>query len=111
MVPGVKPVIELVKFPVPVPSVVWLSAVVGLTEVLQHTPRAITAAPPSEVILPPLAAVVEVMLEIAVVVTVGTMARVVKVTSSPYEVPAKQILKKLKIEPVPNKYFIMRLIL
>ena len=31
-----------------------------------------------------------------------------KLYQSPYEVPAKQILKKLKIEAVPNKYFIMR---
>jgi len=31
-----------------------------------------------------------------------------KLYQSPYEVPAKQILKKFKIDPVPNKYFIMR---
>ena len=74
---------ELVKFPVPVPSVVWLSDMVGLAEVLQQTPRAVTAAPPASVTLPPLDAVIEVILETAVVVTVGTTALVVKVTSFP----------------------------
>ena len=74
---------ELVKVPVPVPSVVWLSDVVGLAEVLQQTPLAVTAAPPASATFPPLDAVVEVILEIAVVVTVGTTAFVVKVTSFP----------------------------
>jgi len=31
-----------------------------------------------------------------------------KLYQAPYEVPAKQIIKKLKLEAVPNKYFIMR---
>lgn len=31
-----------------------------------------------------------------------------KLYQSPFEFPAKQILKKFKIDPVPNKYFIMR---
>jgi hypothetical protein len=61
----------LVKEPVPDPSVVWLSETVGLGEVLQHTPRAVTLAPPSAVTLPPESAVVEVMFVGAVVVTVG----------------------------------------
>ncbi len=83
MVSGIKLVIELVKVPVPVPSVVWLPDVVGLAEVLQHTPLAVTAAPPASVTFPPLAAVVAVMSETAVVVTVGATAFVVKVTSFP----------------------------
>ena len=83
MVPGDKPVIELVKVPVPAPSVVWLSDVVGLAEVLQHTPLAVTATPPTSVTFPPLVAVAEVMFETAVVVTVGATAFVVKVTSFP----------------------------
>jgi hypothetical protein len=71
----------LVKMPDPVPSVVWLSAVVGFAEVLQHTPLAVTPAPPSDVTLPPESAVVEVMPEIAVVVTVGVL--VLNGTSAP----------------------------
>jgi hypothetical protein len=49
---------KLAKLPVPVPSVVLLSAVVGVAFVLQQTPRAVTEAPPSEVTVPPLCAVV-----------------------------------------------------
>jgi len=45
-----------VKLPVPVPSVVLLSERSGVGPVLQQTPRAVTAAPPSEVIFPPLEA-------------------------------------------------------
>jgi hypothetical protein len=41
------------KVPIPVPSVLVLSAVVGDGPVLQHTPREITAAPPSLDIFPP----------------------------------------------------------
>jgi hypothetical protein len=63
----------LVKVPVPVPLVVWLSETVGLWLVLQHTPRAVTLAPPSAVTSPPDEAVVGVMLEAAVVVTVGVV--------------------------------------
>ena len=61
----------LVKVPVPLPLVVWLFAVVGLDEVLQHTPLALTVAPPSDVTFPPLVAVVWVIEEMTVVVTVG----------------------------------------
>ena len=63
--------ILLVKLPVPVPSVVWLSLVVGLADVLQQTPLAVTDAPPSEVTFPPLEALFEVIEDTAVVVTVG----------------------------------------
>ena len=69
----------LVKLPVPEPSAVWLPLIVGFCEVLQHTPRAVTAAPPVLVTLPPLVAVVLVILLAAVVVTVGATALVVKV--------------------------------
>jgi len=64
----------LVNTPVPVPSEVLLSAVVGEPVVFQHTPRAVTASPPSLVTFPPLSAVVPVMLEMAVVVTVGVVS-------------------------------------
>ena len=63
----------LVNEPVPVLSVVLvLNAVIGPVVVLQHTPRAVTAAPPSLVIFPPLVAVVCVIADAAVVVITGT---------------------------------------
>jgi hypothetical protein len=74
---GVKPVIELVNAPIPVPSFVQLSAVVGLGEVLQHTP-AVTVAPPSDVTLPPELAVELVMPKINEVVTVGDWTFIAK---------------------------------
>ena len=49
---GFRPVIILIKFPVPVLSEVFESDVVGPGFVLQQTPRADTAAP-SELTLPP----------------------------------------------------------
>jgi hypothetical protein len=80
---GVSPLNALVNAPVPVPSVVLLSAVVGSADVLQQTPRAVTAAPPSEVTFPPPAAVAAVIPVIAVVVTVGADVLVAKPTSDP----------------------------
>ena len=82
---------ELAKLPVPVPSEVWLSLVVGLAEVLQHTPFAGTEAPPSDVTFPPLVAVVEVMEDGVVVVTVGVVVLVANVTSLPYAVPTELV--------------------
>ena len=64
----------LAKTPLPVPSVVWLPLITGLGEMLQQTPRAVIAAPPLSVILPPLVAVVDVMDVTAVVVRVGNVA-------------------------------------
>ena len=49
-----------------------LRATVGLAVVLQHTPRAVTDSPPSDVIVPPLVAVVDEMAVVALVVRVGT---------------------------------------
>ena len=46
----------------PLPLVVAKSAVFGAPSVFQHTPRWVTAAPPSEVTSPPLMAVVGVIL-------------------------------------------------
>jgi hypothetical protein len=77
------PVILLVNIPIPVPSNVLLSAIVGLVAVLQHTPRTLTVAPPSEVILPPLVAVVPVMAVAAVVVIVAALAEDVNEISVP----------------------------
>ena len=79
------PVIELVNVPEPVPSVVFVLAIVGFTVVLQHTPRAVTFAPPLSVIFPPLVAVVAVIALNAVVLIIGVVivVPVVKLTSSP----------------------------
>ena len=76
----------LVKVPVPEPSEVLLLAVVGPVVVLQHTPCALTVAPPSLVTLPPLVAVVDVIADSALVVIAG-IVRVVKLISFPYAVP------------------------
>ena len=79
----------LVNDPVPVPSVNFVvlvvRATVGAELVLQQTPLSVTVAPPSAVIMPPLVAVVEVINDIDVVVSVGNpaVARVVNVISDP----------------------------
>ena len=66
-----------------VPSVVWLPVISGYCVSLQHTPLAVTAAPPSEIILPPDVAVVLVISVTSVVVTEGRATGVVKVISPP----------------------------
>ena len=82
---AVKPVMLLVKLPEPVPSDVLLPAVVGVEDMLQQTPRAVTADPPSLVMLPPLLAEVWATEVIAVVVSVGGVVEVnvVKLISLP----------------------------
>ena len=84
------PVIELVNTPEPLPSVVFVLAVVGFADVLQHTPRAVTFAPPLSLMFPPLLTVVAVIALNAVVLIVGFVIAVpvVKLISSPYAVPA-----------------------
>ncbi len=69
--------------PVPLPSDVVLSAVVGFALVLQQTPRAVTAAPPSDVTLPPLVAVVDVILDATDVITAAPAELVANVKSLP----------------------------
>ncbi len=85
--------IALVKGPVPVgiPCIVFvLKAMVGFAVVLQTTPYWVGVGAPSKVIVPFPVAVVLAILVTACVVTVGrTPARVVKLTSVPYEVPAE----------------------
>ena len=61
---------------------------VGFGDMLQQTPLAVTSAPPSKVTFPPLDAVFDVIAETAVVLTVGVVVEVVKLTSLPYPVPA-----------------------
>ena len=75
--------IELVKLPDPVPSVVLLVEIVGEEVVPQHTPRVVIVAPPSLEILPPVTSDVEVIAEIGVVVNTGNVIVVVKVNSFP----------------------------
>ena len=70
---AVNPVMLLVNAPVPVPlTVLVVKAIVGLIVVLQQIPLAVMVAPPSEVMFPPLVAVVPVMVDAAVVVSVAT---------------------------------------
>ena len=72
------------KLPFPDASVVLLSFMVGLAEVDQQTPLAVTSEPPLELTVPPETAVVYVIEPIASVVTVGTARSVVaKVSSFP----------------------------
>ncbi len=84
---------ELENEPRPLPSVVWLSVMVGLAEVLQQTPRAVTAVPFSAVTLPPEVAETLEMAVTAVVVTLGT-GRVSKKSSSPYPVASPTALAR-----------------
>ena len=63
---------ELTNSPVPVPSVVVKSEVVGVPEVFQQTPRVVTVPPPSAVTFPPVEAELKVINEADVVVTVAT---------------------------------------
>ena len=76
--------ILLVKAPVPVPSLDLVERLmVGLDAVPHTTPRAVTAAPPSEETFPPLLAVVAAMLLTVVVLRVGVLTVVVKDTWFP----------------------------
>ena len=87
MVAGSSPVRLPVKEPARVPVVVWKSVLRGVeVTVLQQIPRAVTDAPPSVVIVPPLVAMVLSVpwtIGPAVVVTVGTTGE----TVFPYTVP------------------------
>jgi hypothetical protein len=82
---------ELANTPVPVPLLVLLPAMVGLGDVFQQTPLAVTADPPSLVTLPPAEAVVQVIALTTNVVTVGPEAQdmVAILISFPYAVPAQ----------------------
>ena len=83
MAPAINEVRELVNIPVVPVSVVLLPAIVGPLEVPQQTPLAVIVEPPSEVTFPPLEAVVFVIEEAAVVVTVGGVADVLNEISAP----------------------------
>jgi hypothetical protein len=68
---GFRPVTILLKLPVPVPSEVFESAVVGSGLILQQIPLAVTSAEPSEVTLPPDCTEYWVMTLVAEVVNTG----------------------------------------
>lgn len=80
---GNNPFNELENEPVPVPSLVLLFKIVGEVEVLQQTPRDVTAAPPSLVIVPPLIALVKVIEVIELVDITGRPDSVLNDTSFP----------------------------
>ena len=69
--PGLNPVIALVNTPVPLPSLVLLSVIVGVWLIPQHTPRDVTGELPSKDISPPLVAAVDDMLVRLEVLSVG----------------------------------------
>jgi hypothetical protein len=80
---------EELKTPIPEPSCVLVFAIVGLPVMFQQIPRAVTADPPSALILPPLTALFVVIDEARFVVSVDKEgSNVVKEISCPYEVPA-----------------------
>ena len=74
--------------PVPLPSEVFESEMDGLDDVLQQTPLAVTAALPSEVMLPPLLAVVRLMFVTGKVFSTGSDA-------------VADFLQLLKLKPAP----------
>ena len=77
MVPSRRPDIALEKVPAPVPSVVFVAIEkVGFVLVLHTTPLAVTAAPPSLEISPPLETVVVFIAFGVVVVKVGRVFKV-----------------------------------
>ena len=86
MVFSFSPVMVMLNEPLPVPLLVLFPFMVGLGEVLQHRPRSVTVALPSDVTLPPHTNVVALIEVTVLVVTVGIVV-VVKVISSPYTVP------------------------
>ena len=59
------------KFPVPLPSFVLVSLIVGVEVVDQHTPRFVTGVPPSFDTFPPELAVVADVATALIVVSVG----------------------------------------
>ena len=81
----------LVKLPTPLASDVCEPEIVGLEVVPQHTPRSVTAAPPSFVITPPLVPEFTVIFVIALVVNVGITGSFLQlsITAIPIKKPTK----------------------
>ena len=76
------------KLPIPLPSIVCGSEIVGLVDVLQHTPLAVMVDPPSELIVPPDVADIVVISDTPAVEIVGKVVKEVNTSSLPYSVPA-----------------------
>jgi hypothetical protein len=90
----------LTNIPAPVPSTVLLFAVVGFVVVAQHTPRAVTGAPPSEATIPPLfAPVVAIAETVAVVVTTGAPIVTVSIAFADVAAPAALLATTLYRAP------------
>ena len=87
MVFSFSPVRVMLNEPVPEPRHAAFPFMVGLGEVLQHRPRSVTVALPSDVTLPPHTNEVGVIEVMVLVVTVGIVVAKVKLFSSPYAVP------------------------
>ena len=79
MVPGFKPESWLTNTPFPEPLMVKLFKMVGPGEVFQHTPRAVTGAPPFATTSPPVWAVVVVINVAGAVVIVAKTGDVTNV--------------------------------
>lgn len=89
--PGVNPVKLLVNDPFPAPSLVFVDReIVGAVVVLQTIPLAVIVPLLSAVMFPPDCAVVAVIEVTEVLFKVGrlTFSKVLKLFSSPYDVPA-----------------------
>jgi hypothetical protein len=85
----------IINEPVPVPLEALVLSVVGLFGLLhQHIPRSVTLAPPSEVIVPPLMAVI-IVIEVASVVVNVARTGVENEISCPYAVPTELVAKAL----------------
>lgn len=99
MVPPVNGVSAEVKEPVPVLFVVFVvNDTVGLVDVLQTTPLLVTDAPPSEVTLPPLFALVTVIPLITVVLIVGRVTGVTAVDAEEgAELPTALVATTVKV--------------
>ena len=80
----------MINEPVPEPLETLVLSVVGFGLLLQHIPRSVTSAPPSEVIVPPLMAVI-IVIEVASVVVNVAGTGVVNEISCPYAVPASLV--------------------
>ena len=92
----------LLKEPTPVPSLVLLLLVVGEPVVFQHTPRAVTELPPSDVTFPPLVALADVIPLAAVVVSIGAVANVAVIFLSAFIVTVSGLLLLVTLPVQPT---------
>ena len=93
----------LTNDPVPVPSVVWFPETVGLFVVPQQIPLAVIGAPPSELILPPEVAELEVTALAEDVVRAGKTAPIGGLWLLP---PGLQLKKTIATILIQRYFFI-----